>query len=490
MQRYIDNNDWLQQDEIDGIWQHWRGAVAVPEAQAPPPLDLSDDWASGLAEEWPEESEGVSLAQPEPEWTTKVMKTCLSKVAAVAAQRQSMLEPAPPAPVAAPAATAARDHSAGLSGLAEQPPGPTDELWAGQHAQQRAVAQAAARRQQGRAEPPSAAGPAAIPRPERLAKPELEPEPEPEQAPGSSELVIGLRPEDNYWAAPTPQRTMSLHVLETDSEAGTSVLSDYGDDLGDDSGWGGGGGAQSLLEQSTHHPWVQEVDPGFTLEVSAQPPQAYPSEDDDFEDEDGARQHAEAGARRRGGVGHVQAVPTRRGAMTGQIELEAQYGSLDDHLQPAGGYGAAYAAYAAPSAMATEAPAGQRPSSGGSSSNSFDFRFQRKPTAGQIKTAQEIDADLASTPPPPLKSTVEKMFDPRAFLSEDDAASAATASVASSDDGGGSGGGQTNDYNDAEVIRQRMQAKFEILEKELDDLNQTVQVIESGTETRLFAMPF
>ena len=127
--------------------------MAVPEAQAPPSLDLSDDWANGLTEEWPEESEDVSLAQPEPEWATKVMKTCLSKVAVVTAQRQSMSEPAPPAPVAAPAVTAARDHSAGLSlsGLAEQSPGPTDELWAGQHAPQRAVAQFAARRQQGRA---------------------------------------------------------------------------------------------------------------------------------------------------------------------------------------------------------------------------------------------------------------------------------------------------------------------------------------------------
>ena len=200
VQHYIDTNDWLRRDEIDEIWEHWRGMVAVPGAPAPPTprvADLSDDWASGLAEQWPGDGdEDEQLAQPAPDWSVHALETCLSKVAAVAAHRQPTVlraesaaraavggsEPAAPqrrpepalprpggAPTPAPAVQVSASAGDGAEG-SEPRPAPAEELWVGQHAQQQAAAQAAARRRQAAQS-------------QLLREPEPEPEPEPAPAP-------------------------------------------------------------------------------------------------------------------------------------------------------------------------------------------------------------------------------------------------------------------------------------------------------------------
>lgn len=481
MQHYIDTNDWLRRDEIDEIWEHWRGVVAVPKAPAPPTprvVDLSDDWASGLAEQWPGDGgEDEQLAQPAPDWSVRALETCLSKVAAVAAHRQPAALGAEPAAVRAPrgavggselvvpqrqiepaasappvqASASARGEADGpeLREAPERPP-PAEELWAGQHAQQQAAAQAAARRRQAA-------------QPKILREPEPEPQLGQPMDPSNSKLAVDLRPEDNYWARPAQHAASLLH-LETDSEA-ASVMSDFGDDLPHDDR----AGVYSLLEQSSHHRWVDEVAPGFTIEVSSQP--ADISEDEDFEDEGDVGGAGPQEVRRRGAVADVKTAPTRRGAMTGLDTPAQQYGSLDDPLNAAaGGYGAAYAAYARASAPV---PAQHSATAAAAAPKSDDA-----PSAGQA-TANAPDAWIKANgsraPPAPPSSRVNQSFDPVAFLSEEDLAAPSIAS--------------TEDDNDAIAqptaaeIRQRMMERYDVLGKELTDLDETVRIHQTGDLT-------
>ena len=301
------------------------------------------------------------------------------------------------------------------------------------------------------------AAPAAVPEPAPA------PAPEPQLGRPMDRPMVDLRPEDNYWAHPA-QHASLLH-LETDSEA-ASVMSDIGDDLLHD----GKAGVYSLLEQSSHHRWVDEVAADFTIEVSSQP--AYASEDDDFEDEGDVRGDGPQEVRRRGAVVDVKTVPTRRGAMTGQDFPAHQYGSLDDPLNaPAGGYGAAYAAYArasaaAPaqhSAIATEAvPDHVDPSNAGQTTDNASDAWVKANGGDPVG-----DPHAPHAPPTAPSSRVNESFDPDAFLSEGDLA---VASTASSDDD------DAIAQPTAEEIRQRMLEKFNVLGRELNDLNETVRI--------------
>ena len=317
VQNYVDENEWLRQDEISAIWEHWRGVVAVPEPLPPPQhTDApggTEDWASGVAEQWAGDGEEEELDQPTPDWTARTLETCLSKVAAVAAHRQStgarVENAARQGTQRATDREAARDRETAaprIEAAGSERPEPAGELWEGQHAQQQAAAESAARRQ-------------------RAAQSQLslEPEPEPERPAGGG----------NYWPH-VPQRSASALQLETDSEA-ASVMSDVGDERDV---------VYSLLEQSSHHRWVGEVGAGFRTELSPQQP-PYASEDGAVENGDSAGHDGDAPraqqVRRRGAVSDAKVAPTRRGAMTGEMTgempaedaLAQQYGSLDEPLE-------------------------------------------------------------------------------------------------------------------------------------------------------------